>query len=168
MTIYLPLFVGIVAAAIHLFIRRKTLDRRTASVLMMKYGLAFCVGFAGIFGAMGHLLRPDEVARSIGWQTGSPFQFEVGVHDLAWGFLGLIGLRYGRQFWLAVITGWSVFMFGAAFGHIRETLSQGNFAPYNFGMILPDILIPLVLISLYLHHVHVENYVPRTTLTFSR
>src|SRR5262249_51982096 len=42
---------------------------------------------------MGFIPRvffPDQTARSIGWPTGSPFQFEVGLHDGAWGVLGFL------------------------------------------------------------------------------
>jgi Family of unknown function (DUF6790) len=33
----------------------------------------------------------DQSAKLIGWPTRSPFQVEVGVHDGAWGILGLHG-----------------------------------------------------------------------------
>jgi hypothetical protein len=45
-------------------------------------GLVYLIGVAGIIGASGHLLKADDVARSIGWPPGSPFQWEVGVADL--------------------------------------------------------------------------------------
>src|SRR5262249_61427760 len=34
--------------------------------------------------------------------------------------------------------GWSVFMLGATYGHIYQTLHEGNYAPYNFLTIFSD------------------------------
>jgi hypothetical protein len=34
-------------------------------------GLVYLVGVAGIIGATGHLLKADDVARSIGWRPGA-------------------------------------------------------------------------------------------------
>src|SRR6476659_8155319 len=39
--------------------------------------------------------KADDVARSIGWPPGSPFQWEVGVADLGWGVLGVLSPTYG-------------------------------------------------------------------------
>ena len=61
-------------------------------------GLVYLIGVAGIIGATGHLFKADDVARSIGWPTGSPFQWEVGVADLGWGVLGVLSPSYGRDF----------------------------------------------------------------------
>jgi hypothetical protein len=38
----------------------------------------------------------------IGWPPGNPFQFEVGVHDGAWGVLGFLCIWIGGLFWLHV------------------------------------------------------------------
>jgi len=73
-------------------------------------GLVFLVGVAGIIGATGHLFKADDVARSIGWPPGSPFQWEVGVADLGWGVLGVLSPTYGRDFWLATIIVSSIFL----------------------------------------------------------
>jgi hypothetical protein len=37
-----------------------------------------------------------------------------------------------RRFWLATGLGWSLFMLGATYGHIEQTLRAGDYAPYNF------------------------------------
>ena len=39
---------------------------------------------------MGHTFAADEVAESIGWPTGNPFQTEVAVANLAIGTLGIL------------------------------------------------------------------------------
>jgi hypothetical protein len=45
----------------------------------------------------------------------------------------------------------SIFMLGAAVGHVRSMLAEHNFAPGNAGYIFwYDILAPLFLIALYI------------------
>jgi uncharacterized protein DUF6790 len=114
-------------------------------------GLVYLVGVAGIIGATGHLLKADDVARSIGWPTGSPFQWEVGVADLGWGVLGVLSPAYGRGFWLATIIMASIFLLGAAVGHVKQMVVAKNLAPGNAGLIFgADVVVPIFLIVLYL------------------
>jgi hypothetical protein len=48
---------------------------------------------------------------------------------------------------------WSVFMLGATYGHIYQTLREGNYAPYNFLTIFSDGFIALWLLGLlYLYY----------------
>jgi Family of unknown function (DUF6790) len=113
-------------------------------------GLVYLIGVAGIIAASGHLLKADDVARSIGWPPGSPFQWEVGVADLGWGVLGVLCPLYGRDFWLATIIVASIFLLGAAVGHVRQMIVARNFSPGNAGgVFFADVAIPIVLIVLY-------------------
>ena len=66
------------------------------------------------------------------------FQLEVGFHDGAWGILGFLCIWIGGLFWLASGLGWSFFMLGATYGHIRETVMRGDYAPYNFFTMFSD------------------------------
>jgi hypothetical protein len=114
-------------------------------------GLVYLIGVAGIIGASGHLLKADDVARSIGWPPGSPFQWEVGVADLGWGVLGVMCSSRGRDFWLATIIVSSIFLLGAAVGHVKQMVVAKNFAPGNAGAVFAaDVLVPVFLIVLYL------------------
>jgi hypothetical protein len=113
-------------------------------------GLVYLVGVAGIIGATGHLLKADDVARSIGWPPGSPFQWEVGVADLGWGVLGVLCPTHGSDFWLATIIVSSIFLLGAAAGHVKQMIVAKNFAPGNAGAVFgADVLVPVFLIVLY-------------------
>jgi len=57
---------------------------------------------------------------------------------------------FERPFWLATIIAYSVFMLGAAVGHIRSMIRDRNFAPGNAGyMFWYDIVVPVGLIVLY-------------------
>ena len=74
--------------------RPRTRDRVVQ--LLFLYALVFDVGVIGLlFGFIPHVFFADEAARLIGWPPGSPFQFEVGIHDGAWGLLGFLRLVFG-------------------------------------------------------------------------
>ena len=120
--------------------------------LLLLYALVLDVGVIGwLLGFIPHILFADQTARLIGWPPGSPFQYEVGVHDGAWGVLGFLCIWIGRSFWLATGLGWSLFMLGATCGHIRQMLLAENYAPYNFLTIFSDGFIAIwLLVLLYL------------------
>jgi hypothetical protein len=112
--------------------------------------LVYLIGVTGLIGASGHLLKADDVARSIGWAPGSPFQWEVGVADLGWGVLGVMTPFYGRGFWLATVVMASIFLIGAAVGHVRQLIVAKNFAPGNAGgVFVADVVVPILLVVLY-------------------
>jgi hypothetical protein len=107
--------------------------------ILLLYVLVLGVGIIGLpMGFVPHVFFPDQTEQSIGWPMGSPFQFEVGVHDGAWAVLGLLCIRIGGLLWLATGLDWSLFMLGATYGHIRQTVIEGDYAPYNFFTIFSD------------------------------
>src|SRR5436309_8683133 len=131
--------------------RPRTRDRVVH--LLFLYALVFDVGVIGLlFGFIPHVFFADAAARLIGWLPVSAFQFEVGIHDGAWGLLGFLSLWIGGSFWIATGLGWSGFMLGATYGHIYQTLHEGNYAPYNFLTIFSDGFIAVwLLVLLYLY-----------------
>lgn len=146
------IILGLLGAAIHLCAVRRSLDGNRVVEVLLMYFLVFGVGVNALFGASGHIFAADAVASKIGWPVGSPFQFEVGFGNLAWGVLGIMCIWFRGAFWLAAGLGWSIFLLGAGYGHVRETLRHGNFELYNFGMILPDIVLPVILLALLFLH----------------
>jgi hypothetical protein len=112
--------------------------------------LVWLIGVNGIVAGSGHLFVPDPVADSIGWPKGTPWQWEVGLAGLAWGVLGVMSPSFGRDFWLATIIATSIFLLGAAVGHVRQLLTAHNLSPGNAGAILyTDIAIPVITVALY-------------------
>lgn len=144
---------SVVLPLVHLALSEVPRTRQRVVQLLLLYALVLDVGVIGLpLGFIPHVFFAEETARLIGWEPGSPFQFEVGVHDGAWGLLGFLSLWMRGLFWVATGLGWSVFMLGATYGHVRETWLQGNYAPYNFLMIFADGFIAvwlLVLVYLY-------------------
>ena len=118
-------------------------------VTTLEVALVWLVGVNGIITGTGHMFMPAQIAASIGWPT-SRFQWEVGLADLSYGVAGVMAPSFDRGFWLATIVVFSVFMLGAAVGHVRSMVAERNFAPGNAGYIFwYDIAVPVLLIALY-------------------
>lgn len=147
-----PLFfplLALVIAAIHIGIKKTTGAAILEIVLMWQ--LAAGWGLSLLFGGVGHLLFPDQVAASIGWAAGSPFQREVGMWDAAMGIVGLLCLKFRDGFWIAMIAGAGIFSVSAGIGHVWELVVHGNTAPDNAGTIMyVDIMYPVILVILYI------------------
>lgn len=142
------LLITAILATIQVMRGRNVLNKGQIIDLYLIYFLVGGVGVIGGLGFIGHVFFPNQVALMIGWPLGSPFQLEVGFHDGAWALLGFLCLYFRGNFWIATAIGWSFFMLGATYGHIKQTIVYGNFEPYNFGIILPDFLVPLILLTL--------------------
>jgi hypothetical protein len=145
---------SMVLPLIHLGLSREPKTHGRVLHLLLLYALVFDVGVIGLpLGFVPHVFFADQAAHLIGWPPGSPFQFEVGIHDGAWGLLGFLCIWIGGLFWLATGLGWSLFMLGATYGHIYQTVQEGNYAPYNFLTIFSDGIIAVWLLGLlYLYY----------------
>jgi hypothetical protein len=84
----------------------------------------------------------------IGWQI-SPFQFEVGVADLAIGATAVVSFWCSLPFKAAGVCTASIFLLGDAVGHLHQMLEAGNFAPGNAGVpFFMDVICPMLSIVL--------------------
>jgi hypothetical protein len=72
--------------------------------------------------------------------------------NLAFGVLGILCLWLHREFWTATGIGAALLLLGCDYGHFREMILHGNYAPYNVGPVLwlNDLAIPLVILLLLL------------------
>jgi hypothetical protein len=139
---------NVVGLAIHLAIDKRARTRRRVVEVALLW-LLLVNGLQGLFAFGGHAFFADEVARSIGWPPGSPFQFEVAMANLAFGVLGVLCIWLRGSFWLASGLGSAIFLLGDAYGHIRDILLNHNYAPYNAGPILyTDLAYPLLMLAL--------------------
>jgi hypothetical protein len=147
-----------VAALIFAFVHVRWKDitgwRAIGTVLMWQLAVGLGLGF--IWAGLGHLLVPDQVAASIGWAAGSPFQREVGMWDLALGIVGVLCLKIRNEgFFAATIIGTGLFSIGAGLGHVYELIVHGNTAANNAGAVMYlDLFYPLFLAGLLvLYHI---------------
>ncbi|MDQ7784112.1 MAG: hypothetical protein RDU20_14605, partial [Desulfomonilaceae bacterium] len=67
--------------ALHLGLSRKPRTKIRVVETLLLYLLVINIGLGGLLAWYGHTFMADEIARKIGWQPGSPFQFEVAVAD---------------------------------------------------------------------------------------
>jgi len=102
----------------------------------------------GLWAGISHVFFPATAATHIGWEV-SPFQFEVGMADLAIGMTACVAFWRDLNFKAAAVIVASIFLLGDAIGHIRQMLLVGNFAPGNAGLpFYMDIICPLLAIAL--------------------
>ena len=110
------------------------------------------VGLGAMWGFIGHTLFAAQIAESIGWPAGNPFQTEVAVANLAVGTLGILCYWIRGDFWTATVIATSIWLLGAATIHAVEIIAAGNYNPGNAGLIFClDILSPLLLIALLIY-----------------
>jgi len=146
---------AIIAASIHIALspaRRGSAGTIAETYLL--YLLFIYVGLMGIFTAAGHVFRPVQTSASIGWAP-SPYEYEVGMADLAIGVLGILCLKFRGNFWLATAIANAVWLLGDAVGHIGDLLIHNNHASNNSGIFLvAEIVMPIVILALTLYHLH--------------
>jgi hypothetical protein len=140
----LPAFLFVAAILIAAATRRPP----SAAERYLGWILLLAVGGSGLWSGLFHILAPGVSARMIGWEQ-SPFQFEVGMADLAIGATAAASFWRGLGFKAAAVMTNAIFLLGDAIGHIRQMAVAGNFAPGNAGTpFFADIIIPVVTIAL--------------------
>ena len=146
--VYLGVLAIVISAGLH-FAATRSRDMNVALELLLMYSMGIA-GFKGILsGFVMHFFFADEIARSIGWAPGSPFQTEVAFSNLAIGVVGAATF-WRKDFWLPFIVVSTIMGWGAGFTHVRDMIDTGNVAANNAGPVLyADFLMPLVRILLY-------------------
>jgi len=146
---FLNLLAVSVATCLHLWLGKRPVSGTMVVEVMLLYLLVVFVGLGGLVAFLGHTFKAHEIALKIGWQP-SPFQFEVAVANLAFGVLGILCLWQRRGFWTATGIGYSIFLLGCAYGHLKEMIMQVNFSPYNVGPVLwvNDLAVPFGILTL--------------------
>ena len=137
------LFVAAVAAA-----ALRSRRARPWAEIWLSWLLLLPIGVAGVWAGLFHVFFPRVAASFIGWEV-SPFQFEVGMADLAIGVTACVAFWQALPFKAACVSIASVFLLGDAAGHVHQMLEAGNFAPGNAGVpFYMDVICPLLAISL--------------------
>lgn len=144
---YFPVILLVIGLVFGFFAGR---NNRSLPENCLRWVLFFAVGVMGIWGGLFQAFEPEMVAASIGWAS-SPFLFEVACANMGMGIAGLLAPRFRKEYWLAIIIVQTVFLWGAAYGHIKNIFLAHDLAINNAGPILyTDILIPIVLWVLFM------------------
>lgn len=121
-------------------------ERLLAWLLLLSVGVSYV--WAGTF----HVAFPEVAARSIGWQP-SPFQFEIGVADIAIGIAAIVSFWRGLDFKAAVVWYIALFSAGVAIGHLRQAITAHDYAANNLGLLLVITVAQMIALPWLLHAV---------------
>jgi hypothetical protein len=147
------LIVALLAIIIHVALMKQRSAKKIVEITLL-YLLVISVGIGALISGFWHVFNGPATAKMIGWPPDSPFQYEVGVADIAFGLISMLCVFFRGSFWLAAIIANSLFLLGCMIGHIRSLSESGNLAAYNIGpnIIIADLILPLLLIGLYIVH----------------
>lgn len=146
--LYLAVFIG--GAWLELGLATSPVSFDAGINILVRWLLLAFPGVGGLLAAYAHTARAEKTAAYIGWQPGSPFQFEVGMANLGLGVAGVMCLWMGHGFQAATGVVFSIFAFGAARGHLDQRKRSGNKAPGNSGIFLwlNDVAAPAAILVL--------------------
>ena len=138
------LVVGLVASAIAYLSKPAPRTRAQLVEALFSWFLFFSIGVSYFYNFVMHVFFGDMAAHFIGWAN-SPFQAEVGFASLGFSIVGFFAYRGDPGLRKAAVIGPSIFLLGAAGGHIYQMITAHNFAPGNAGVVFwTDIFVPVI------------------------
>jgi hypothetical protein len=138
------LCMGLLVSAVSLSLRPRPTSKATVADKLLSDYILYAVGFMYLYNFVVHTVFAETSATFIGWAN-SPFQYEVGYASLGFGLAAIVA--HGSNFTarLVAVIGPSMFLWGAAAGHVYQILKTKNFSPGNAGVVLwTDILLPVI------------------------
>ena len=140
----------LVLAVVHIRLDERVRHRPQRLEVFMLYVLAVGVAGSAIGGFFAHAFLADEVAESIGWPAGNPFQLEVAFANLALGTLAILAMDRRDGFRDATVIAVTIVAGGATVTHGIDVVETGNLAAGNTVQNVANVLRPGVLIWLLL------------------
>jgi hypothetical protein len=138
------LVIGLIASILAYLSKPHPRSREQLVEALFSYFLLFSIGVSLFYNFVMHVFFGEMAARFIGWAD-SPFQAEVGFASLGFAVVGFLAFRGDRGLRIAAVVGPSLFLLGAAGGHIYQMIAARNFAPGNAGIVFwTDILVPAI------------------------
>ncbi|MFY9994993.1 MAG: DUF6790 family protein [Leclercia sp.] len=138
----IPLVMFILASLIPLLRHRQSgrfAERYLSWLLLLS------IGVASLWAGLYHTLSPQTAAAFIGWQS-SPFQFEMGMADIALGVVAIVSFWRGLEFKLAVVLWVAIEFAGLVYGHFHQLATTGDHQAGNAGILLGLTIIHVVLL----------------------
>jgi hypothetical protein len=133
--------------------RPKPVTKAAVADRLLSDYILYAVGLMYLYNFVVHTAFAETSAAYIGWAN-SPFQYEVGYASLGFGLAAIVAHRSNFMTRLVAIVGPSMFLWGAAAGHVHYILETKNFSPGNAGVVLwTDIFLPVIGFALlYFYH----------------
>lgn len=122
----------------------KPVERDTVVEKLLSWHIFFAIGCCYLYNFVCHVFFGKMAASFIGWAD-SPFQLEVGMASLGFSVIGFLAAFGGFDRRLMAVLASSIFLLGAAAGHVWQMATAHNFAPGNAGIVFyTDIFIPAI------------------------
>ncbi|MGY8997918.1 MAG: DUF6790 family protein [Alphaproteobacteria bacterium] len=138
------LVLGFVAAGLVIIAKRRRSSRGHTRESLLAWFLFFSIGVSFFYNFVMHVFFGDMAASFIGWKQ-SPFQAEVGFASLGFAVVGFLAFRDSFGLRLAAVLGPSLFLWGAAGGHIYQMIANDNLSPGNAGVVFwTDVFLPVL------------------------
>lgn len=137
--------------------------RHPFSRRLMDWMLLLGIGVSYVWGGFFHIFFPNLAASSIGWAN-SPFQYEIGVADMAIGVTAIISFWRGLEFKTPVVIYITLFCLGVAIGHLFQAVEHGDYAANNFGLLLIGTVAQMVLLPILLWMAWTAESLSRETM----
>ena len=142
------LILGLAVFFLHWAFQKK--EPKKSLELLLGYLMLFTLGFNGVGNFIAHVFYSERIATLIGWASGSPLQFEVGIANLAFGLLAILSFWIRGSFLLAALLGNVIWLWGDALGHIFNMIETGHFVSGNAGIYFwADVFIPILVFVVY-------------------
>lgn len=144
---------GALGFILHVF--RLPKDERTKArivELFLLYQLVFAVGLTSFLSFFGLTFLDDIVANYTDWPK-CPYEQELANVNLAYGVLGILAIWLRKLFWVAIVIGFTIWIFGDAIHHFHNAYfnhihSLGN----EGGLVYTDLFVPIILcVTLYFY-----------------
>lgn len=130
-----------------------TLTRARLIELALLYQIVFSLGVTSLVAFFGLTFMGPYIADYTGWPA-SPFEQQLANVNLAFGALGLLSIWFRKDFWLATVLGFSIWILSDGVHHLYHYLAYGNQAAGNIGVPLwTDIIVPVILLTLSFFYV---------------
>lgn len=137
-----PSIMFVLAIAVAFFAKRP----ENAPERYLAWLLLLTVGVDGIWAGLFHIFFPAVASGEIGWRA-SPFEFEIGVADMALGIAAVISFWRSLSFKSGVAAYAILFYVGVAIGHFYQAFAYADFSPDNFGLLLIVTVLRALLLS---------------------
>lgn len=133
--------------------------------MVLLYLLVLGLGTTGLWSFVGHYFMSDQVAGSIGWATGSPFQHELAFYHLGMGVVALLCVWIRDRYWIAAAVTPALFAMGAGVVHLQDFVGRGNAAPANWGasVLIGNLVIPVGILALLAWYSRLGGWTLETT-----
>ena len=140
---HIPAIMFVAALALAAFVKQPA----DFSTRLLCWMLLRSVGVEELWAGLFHVFFPHVAAASIGWEV-SPFQFEIGVADIAIGLTAIASFWCSLPFKAATTAYVTLFYAGVAIGHVREAVTSENFSGNNFGLPLLITVVKVVILPM--------------------